>query len=49
MVHNNQGNRIIRDEHFDHKANTMVRRVTYRMADFNPHFGVPTQETDAKS
>ena len=49
MVHNNQGNRIIRDEHFDHKANPMVRRVTYRMADFNPHFGVPTQETDAKS
>ena len=40
MVVNQQGYDVIRDYHFDMDADPMKRRVTYRMADFKPHFGV---------
>jgi len=40
LVVNQQGYDVIRDYHFDMDAKPMNRRVTYRMADFKPHFGV---------
>lgn len=40
LVTSQQGYDVIRDYHFDIDADPMNRRVTNRMADFKPHFGV---------